>query len=105
MPQTGGPAGVTGSGSINSDAMTISGGAPLVGQLFSFAAGGRNYLHMVTSISGGAMTVAPRLRAAASGAALDFVTPKLEGFLEGDTGWSIKRLRWIGQNFTLRENR
>ncbi len=101
MPQHGGPTGITGSGSVGATAVSFSGGTPAVGKLFSFVAGGRNYLHQVT----GAGQVAPRLRAACSGSC-DFASPKLEGFLTGgDAGWDMKHLRWIGQRFSLRENK
>jgi len=70
----------------------------------SFLAGGRNYLHKVTSVEVDALFVAPALRVVLpAGTALDFITPKLEGFPD-ETAWSLEYFRFVGHQFTLTEN-
>lgn len=78
---------------------------------FSFVSGGRHYLHATTSqvVDGGAgtsaLTIAPMLRSSpANGAALEFVAPVIEGYIEGDTDWTLERLIWRKTSFTLAEN-
>lgn len=99
MPQTRTPAAnAAGAGTANSTVVTAAG---LVGQFFSVTAGGRNYLHQMVA----AGVAAPRLRASFAGT-MEFVAPKLEGWLDGaEHGWTIERLRFVGQSFTIRENR
>lgn len=97
VPQLGvAPASPTGSGSAGSTEATVSGE---VGQLFSFVASSRSYLHMKTA--GG---VAPRLRAALSGA-VEMAAPVVEGFLDDPTEWSMERLRFVGLEFSITEAR
>jgi len=79
---------------------------------FSFQSGGRHYLHMTTDDAtangGGAasLSISPMLRVSpADNLALDFLTPKMEGFLEGTTvAWDLRRLKRYGTSFTLVEN-
>lgn len=81
------------------------------GRFFSFAAGGRNYLHVTTqevTASGSGLVqlhVAPLLRVSPpNGAALNFSAPVVEGLLTGTVEWSLERLRWTSTAFTLAEN-
>ena len=81
------------------------------GRFFSFAAGGRNCLHVTTQavtasgIGQVQLHVAPLLRASpANGAALNFSAPVVEGLLTGAVEWSLERLRWTSTAFTLSEN-
>lgn len=75
-----------------------------VGHLFSFVVGGVSYLHQVTAISGGNLSVAPMLRASPAGQTLNFVAPRIEGLVDGGE-WSLERLRFVGQRFSLAEAR
>jgi len=95
----------TGTGNAGASSLAISGGANLkAGLLFSFQAGGRFYLHQVTNIvSATEVGIAPLLRVGINGLALDFATPKVEGFVE-ETAWSVEFLRFVGQSFSLTEN-
>lgn len=106
VPQMGaGPTGVTGVGAAGSTSVTGTGaGGVAPGQWFSFVAGGVSYLHMVTSNTDGALTVAPRLRAALSGA-MEFAAPVIEGFLDAAPAWSVERLRFVGLSFSVTEAR
>lgn len=101
-------------GAAPADRAAISGaGAGLVvadgtglaaGQLFSFEAGGVVYLHMVTGVAGGAVSVGPALRANPAGLTLNFAAPVIEGLVDGPD-WSLERMRFVGQRFTLAEAR
>jgi hypothetical protein len=79
---------------------------------FSFAGGGRTFLHTTTTrvTADGAgkaiVSLSPMLRRSpANGAALNFVAPIIEGFLDqGSVEWKLQQLRWIGTSFTLIEN-
>lgn len=96
---------VAASGAVNSASLTkTGGGAVAVGMFFSFAAGGRTYLHMVTSVAGNLLGVAPLLRASPVGQVLNFAAPVVEGFVDG-ASWSIERLRFVSQSFSLSEDR
>lgn len=72
----------------------------------SYLTGGRSYLHKVTAITSGAeIAVAPLLRAPpAAATALEFVAPVAEGFVD-DIAWDLDLLRFVGQSFTLTEDR
>lgn len=82
------------------------------GVFFSFAAGGRNYLHCVTTAGAAdgtgraTLAIGPLLRASpADGAALQTAAPLVEGFLDGTTvDWTVDTLTWAGVSFTLTEN-
>ncbi len=92
-------------GAINSAVLTKAGGGAIaVGMFFSFVAGGRSYLHMVTSVAGATLGVAPLLRASPVGHVLNFAAPVIEGLVD-ETAWTLERLRVIGQRFTITEAR
>lgn len=76
------------------------------GTFFSFTAGGRRYLHMVTRdvtpVAGAAtLTIAPMLRASpADNAPLSFSQPEIEGFLsDACNSWTIEML--VARSFIL----
>jgi len=98
-------AAAAGTGAVGASSLAITGGANMkAGLLFSFQAGGRAYLHQVTHlISATQIGIAPLLRVAINGAALNFATPTVEGFVE-ETAWSVEFLRFVGQSFSLTEN-
>lgn len=99
------PAGLTGTGAVNSTLVSASDAADVVvGMFFSFESGGRAYLHQVTEIDGDTLSVAPRLRANLAGS-LNFAAPVVEGFLDGATSWDIERLAHTGVTFTISEDR
>ncbi len=99
-----------GGGSLVVNGFTAGAQIP-AGVFFSLTAGGRNYLYQVaqaaTADAGGNATVyvSPWLRetAPASGAALNFAAPAIEGFLD-KTQWTLDRLSWASfQTFTVSE--
>lgn len=99
------PAGLTGTGAVNSTLVTASSAAGVVvGMFFSFEAGGRAYLHQVTGVTGLTLNVSPRLRAACNGA-LNFAEPVVEGFLDGPITWDVETLAHSGVSFTISEDR
>lgn len=78
---------------------------------FSYPANGRHYLHMVTTqvaadgLGAATLNVAPMLRfSPADNAALEFVAPVLEGFIDGDVEWTLTRLTFRQTSFTLQED-
>ena len=81
------------------------------GRYFSFVAGGRNYLHLVTADAtadgSGNITVnlAPMLRASpADDAAVNFVSPQIEGFLDGMTQqWTVEWLTCTSFSLSVAE--
>lgn len=76
-----------------------------VGLFFSFVVSGHAYLHQVTGIAGGTLAIAPLLRVTpAAGNALEFAAPVVEGLLD-DVAWDLDLMRFIGQSFTLTEDR
>jgi hypothetical protein len=86
----------------------------VAGTFFSIAIGGRNYLHCLTAdatVDGSGnstLSIAPMLRdIPASGAALNFALPCIEGFIQGHTeDWTLERLAWTGlPSFTVIEAR
>lgn len=97
---------------LNADGLTAGVTLPR-GTMFSFAAGGRYYLHTIrTAIvaSGGgiaALPIGPMLRASpADNAALDFVTPKIEGFVDGDEiAWALDAANLYTLAFRIFENK
>ena len=95
--------GVTATGAAASNALNYLGPSPKPGMWFSFAHGGRNYLHLVTAVTGTAMKVAPLLRAPLSATPLEFIAPLLEGFCD-DTTWSVEYFRFVGHRFTITES-
>ena len=96
---------VTGTGAAASNAVTYVGSTPSAGMWFSFVAGGRNYLHLITAVdqAGKVARVAPLLRKPMNGHHMEFVAPKLEGFVD-DTTWSLEYFRFVGHKFTLTES-
>jgi hypothetical protein len=84
---------------------------PPAGTFFSFVGpSGRNYLHVLTqqvTASGGAslLEIMPMIRESpASGAALQFNTPQIMGFIAGPTEeWTRERLAWDTMTFTIQE--
>lgn len=85
--------------------LVISSGAGVaVGMTFSFVKDGHSYLHMVTGVAGANLTVSPLLRANPAGLALEFAAPAVDGFVD-DLSWTMQRLRFVGQSFTLVEDR
>jgi hypothetical protein len=99
------PTGMTGIGAVNSTIVAASAVADVVvGMFFSFESGGHAYLHQVTGISGGNLSIGPRLRAALNGA-LNFTAPVIEGFLDSTITWDAERLAHSGVTFTISEDR
>ncbi|MGH2926641.1 MAG: hypothetical protein ACRDL8_00370 [Solirubrobacteraceae bacterium] len=92
--------------------LTPSTTALIAGLFFSLTIGERSYLHALSANatvdgSGNAtLAIAPILRAVpASGAALNFATPVIEGFVEGQSeDWTIDMLAFVGlPSFTVTE--
>jgi hypothetical protein len=74
------------------------------GMWFSFAAGGRNYLHLITSVlPGNQLGISPQLRAPMAATPMEFAAPKLEGFCD-ETQWSLEWFRFVGHSFTISES-
>lgn len=97
--------GLAGTGSAGSPTVVYTGATPAAGMWFSFQAGGRHYLHLVTSVdaAGRKATVAPLLRKALSNTPMEFAKPVLEGFVD-DTVWSVEFFRFVGHKFTITES-
>jgi hypothetical protein len=115
-PQQAGACGaptVQGAGQAGSTLQSHGWGSALPpgGTFFSFVGpSGRNYLHVVTqqvtAVAGASLLqIAPMLRESpANGAALQFNTPQIEGFLSGTTEeWTRTRLIWDSMKFTIQE--
>ena len=87
-----------------------AGGTIPAGSFFSVSVSGRNYLYMVDTAlalsgGGGTASIGPMLRASpADGAAVNFVTPQIEGFLSGtDDQWTLAMLKWTSFKFSVDE--
>lgn len=109
MPRKGAaPEAVVATGNINAAVVNANAAGSTtviaIGMFFSFITAGHAYLHQVTSIDGGVLGIAPRLRAPLNGA-LNFAAPIVEGWLTGDTAWSVERLADTGLAFTIAEDR
>jgi len=108
MPQMLDPSGINiaGTGSAGSNQVTYAGGGhPAPGMWFSVQVGGRHYLHLVTAQTGAnKVSVSPLLRVDLTGQAMDLNAPKLEGFCDTDTSWSVEFFRFVGHSFTITEN-
>jgi hypothetical protein len=114
LPGTPGPIRVNGPGQsgmvLNVDGATANYVARS-GAFFSFVKGGRTYLHQVYNnqnfSAGGvaALTLVNPLRVQPDDNALiEFVAPKIEGWLESNqSGWAVDRLRTYGLTFTVVE--
>jgi len=99
-------AALTGTGAAGSNAVTYVGPDPKPGMWFSFVAGGRHYLHLVTAVNvaGHSLKVSPLLRVAMPAAtALEYLAPVLEGFAE-ETTWSLEFFKFVGHRITITEN-
>ena len=107
VPQPGGgPTGRTGTGTSGSTTLTASSGASIIaGMRFSFTVGGVIYHHVVTNVAGNTLTIAPRLRASPSSAALNFAAPQIEGRITDNAMWSETLAEIAGLSFTLTEAR
>lgn len=100
------PAGTSGTGVNGSTLIEVAGDwIHLIqpGMPFSFERTGVSYLHIVTGVDGSELSIAPRLRATLD-AALEFSAPLIEGQVEGGT-WTVERLRFVGQTFSIEEAR
>lgn len=83
----------------------------LRGQFFSVVHAGRRYLHIVTaaavaSVGGKAtLSVEPMLRVSyADGALVEIDTPKIEGYLEGNSrDWSLDTAMYVGLQYRIKE--
>jgi hypothetical protein len=97
--------GATGSGAAGSNLVTYVGSAPDPGMWFSFVAGGRHYLHLITAVDGPRHTlkVSPLLRKPLANTPMEFVSPILEGFAD-ETTWSLEYFRFVGHHFTITES-
>lgn len=94
-------------GAANGKTLVHSGGGTtkFVGQFFSVAKNGVNYLHQITAVSGTTLTFQPALKVALSGGeTLDFANPRIEGFLEGtERGFTLGLALNVGIDFTIVE--
>lgn len=103
-------AGQTGS-TLLVDGFPVSRSIALAGFFFSMTVSSRNYLYQVTDDittngSGEAtLNIAPLLRASpADNAALEFTTPKVEGFPDGmEQGWTLEAMKYASIGLTIRE--
>lgn len=103
-------AGQTGS-TLTIDGLPHSTSIALAGYFFSMTVSSRNYLYQVadditTNSSGEAiLNISPLLRASpADNAALEFTTPKIEGFADGmEQPWTIEMLKYATVPLTIRE--
>lgn len=99
--------GVTGTGTAGTASVAVTGSTPEVGAWFSFIAGGRHYLHLVTAVKTAApvtLTVTPLLRASITTAPLEFEAPILEGFTDAAPAWDVAYSRFVSQSFTVTES-
>lgn len=93
------------------NAKSLGVGTIPAGSFFSFVGpSGINYLHFVTdaiaiSSHTAALPIGPLIRESpADGAALNFVTPTIEGFIDGQNEeWQLDRLAWSTLSFTIKE--
>jgi hypothetical protein len=94
-------------GAANGRTLVHSGGgaAKKVGQFFSVLKNGINYLHQITAVAGQTLTFIPALRSAlAGGETLDFGSPKIEGFIEGnEKTFSVGFATNVGIEWTIEE--
>jgi hypothetical protein len=99
--------GVTGTGNAGTASVQITGSTPEVGAWFSFIAGGRHYLHLVTAVKTAApvtLTITPLLRASITSAPLEFEAPILEGFTDAAPAWDVAYSRFVTQTFSVTES-
>lgn len=81
------------------------GGTKEVGQLFSIERNGRHHLHQITSVAGNTVTFQPALKTPLSGGeAVDFKTPKLQGYVSGSSqNWTTGLAENVGLSFQIDE--
>lgn len=82
------------------------GGAPqIVGQFISIERLGVHYLHQITDVNGANLTIQPALKTPlAGGEAVEFASPKLMGFVSGNSaGWSVGLAANVGISFEIVE--
>lgn len=99
--------------SSNATVLDVAGGAAYPARALQFfnvvGPDGRLYLHSTTQANQlpGSIAIAPALRiAGASGLALDFATPKIQGFVVGkETAWTVDTARHYGVAFTVMERK
>ena len=75
------------------------------GQFFSIVKNGSHYLHMITSQAGQTVNFMPPLKVPITGGeTLEFVAPKIEGFLDGtEQGFTIGMVANVGLTFRVNE--
>lgn len=93
-----------GSGSGSGDSLTVSSSGVKPGQWLSFEADGRSFLHKVRAASGGTLTVVPHLRFAVSGVSVEFVEPRIVGYISDlSHGMEVGFSRGLALNFSITE--
>lgn len=105
--------GVDPGSSENATTIGVSGGGENVVRAFQFfnviGPDGRRYLHAATqaNVVPGTLLIAPALRIpAGSQTVLDFVTPLIQGFVQGqETPWTVDAARHYGVAFTVMERK
>lgn len=94
----------------------VSGGTPgfllKEGQFFSLASAGRRWVHnlqqdvQLDGSGAGVLPINPLLRVApATGDALEFVAPVLEGFVDQSWNWTVQMLVRVGLKIAVTEDR
>lgn len=102
---------------LNADTTAVSGSGrtlnltsatgKYVGQYFSLVSAGVRYLHMVTAVSGNAVTIIPPLKVTiAGGEVCEFAKPQIEGWLESsEQSYSVGLVSNVGVSFRINEAR
>ena len=72
---------------------------------FSFAANGRNYLHLITGVVGPTtLAISPQLRAPMAATHMEFRGPQAGRFCD-DTAWSVEWFKFVCRHkFTITES-
>lgn len=107
MPQLGDGTALAGRTAVSGGgtSLTVNSAAGITpGLYFSFIVGDHAYFHQVTDVVGATLSVAPLLRADPAGQQLKFDEPRLQGFADA-VAWDLERLRFVGQTFTITEDR
>lgn len=83
------------------------GAAKQVGQFISIIVSGKRYVHQITAVAGATLTILPALKVPlAGGETIEFGTPKMEGFIEGnEQSWTIGLAENLGVSFEIKESR
>ena len=73
--------------------------------MFSIKHGGKHYLHRVEGVNGQTFSFFPPLRTpVVAGDQLNFVSPKIEGFVSGEEwGWTLSLVSSVGVAFRIEE--